>query len=191
MKKILGLILVAVLLGSCGLAKNVVRTGDVARPQYFGEVKVLDNEALAYVSGGSVGDREHWGRERRRDVAAHVSAPPLGCAHRSGRWSRRRHPRPRRGWHESWSHPGRQQWCRWLSPGPGPVPGSPQGGLPGGSWRSSAPGRPPGPGLSLPRGRLRRDLAPVERRPRGGLLDDRSEERRVGKECRSRWSPYH
>ena len=31
--------------------------------------------------------------------------------------------------------------------------------------------------------------------PMGGLpvleLDDRSEERRVGKECRSRWSPYH
>ena len=24
-----------------------------------------------------------------------------------------------------------------------------------------------------------------------GLLDERSEERRVGKECRSRWSPYH
>ena len=23
------------------------------------------------------------------------------------------------------------------------------------------------------------------------LIDDRSEERRVGKECRSRWSPYH
>ena len=23
------------------------------------------------------------------------------------------------------------------------------------------------------------------------LMDDRSEERRVGKECRSRWSPYH
>ena len=23
------------------------------------------------------------------------------------------------------------------------------------------------------------------------LLDARSEERRVGKECRSRWSPYH
>ena len=23
------------------------------------------------------------------------------------------------------------------------------------------------------------------------LLDTRSEERRVGKECRSRWSPYH
>src|SRR2546429_3456855 len=23
------------------------------------------------------------------------------------------------------------------------------------------------------------------------VLDDRSEERRVGKECRSRWSPYH
>ena len=24
-----------------------------------------------------------------------------------------------------------------------------------------------------------------------GITDDRSEERRVGKECRSRWSPYH
>ena len=24
-----------------------------------------------------------------------------------------------------------------------------------------------------------------------GLFDPRSEERRVGKECRSRWSPYH
>ena len=23
------------------------------------------------------------------------------------------------------------------------------------------------------------------------ILDSRSEERRVGKECRSRWSPYH
>ena len=23
------------------------------------------------------------------------------------------------------------------------------------------------------------------------LVDERSEERRVGKECRSRWSPYH
>ena len=26
---------------------------------------------------------------------------------------------------------------------------------------------------------------------RGLVQDDRSEERRVGKECRSRWSPYH
>src|SRR5712692_8401696 len=26
---------------------------------------------------------------------------------------------------------------------------------------------------------------------RPGFLDARSEERRVGKECRSRWSPYH
>ena len=24
-----------------------------------------------------------------------------------------------------------------------------------------------------------------------GILNERSEERRVGKECRSRWSPYH
>src|SRR3712207_8410919 len=28
-------------------------------------------------------------------------------------------------------------------------------------------------------------------RPAGGLFAGRSEERRVGKECRSRWSPYH
>ena len=26
---------------------------------------------------------------------------------------------------------------------------------------------------------------------RNALADSRSEERRVGKECRSRWSPYH
>src|ERR1039457_6482181 len=26
---------------------------------------------------------------------------------------------------------------------------------------------------------------------RGGAVQNRSEERRVGKECRSRWSPYH
>src|SRR3712207_9326371 len=29
------------------------------------------------------------------------------------------------------------------------------------------------------------------RRPAPEALDQRSEERRVGKECRSRWSPYH
>ena len=27
--------------------------------------------------------------------------------------------------------------------------------------------------------------------PKFFIIDDRSEERRVGKECRSRWSPYH
>ena len=27
--------------------------------------------------------------------------------------------------------------------------------------------------------------------PGQGILHSRSEERRVGKECRSRWSPYH
>src|SRR5882757_10536507 len=27
--------------------------------------------------------------------------------------------------------------------------------------------------------------------PAGGMVFGRSEERRVGKECRSRWSPYH
>src|SRR5260221_13987729 len=38
-----------------------------------------------------------------------------------------------------------------------------------------------------------RDHPPDQLIPAYGLLDpnDRSEERRVGKECRSRWSPYH
>ena len=35
---------------------------------------------------------------------------------------------------------------------------------------------------------VRRRLGPDPLRADG---DDRSEERRVGKECRSRWSPYH
>src|SRR6266571_4357610 len=39
--------------------------------------------------------------------------------------------------------------------------------------------------------RLSSSLAPTERFPIALLIDGRSEERRVGKECRSRWSPYH
>ena len=35
------------------------------------------------------------------------------------------------------------------------------------------------------------DIVQVERLAVAAPLDDRSEERRVGKECRSRWSPYH
>src|SRR3989441_1125764 len=39
------------------------------------------------------------------------------------------------------------------------------------------------------------DLAGIAKGERGGLeikeFRNRSEERRVGKECRSRWSPYH
>ena len=41
---------------------------------------------------------------------------------------------------------------------------------------------------------LRDGLKPVHRRILFGMHEggyDRSEERRVGKECRSRWSPYH
>ena len=34
-------------------------------------------------------------------------------------------------------------------------------------------------------------LAPAEKPKPGPELKERSEERRVGKECRSRWSPYH
>jgi len=36
------------------------------------------------------------------------------------------------------------------------------------------------------------DRTPAQHeRARAGRLGGRSEERRVGKECRSRWSPYH
>ena len=38
------------------------------------------------------------------------------------------------------------------------------------------------------RSSLPKVLQPLAGRP---LLGHRSEERRVGKECRSRWSPYH
>ena len=31
----------------------------------------------------------------------------------------------------------------------------------------------------------------VEGEEKAAVIDTRSEERRVGKECRSRWSPYH
>ena len=36
-----------------------------------------------------------------------------------------------------------------------------------------------------------KETAVVENKPGGGGTIARSEERRVGKECRSRWSPYH
>ena len=35
------------------------------------------------------------------------------------------------------------------------------------------------------------DLVTVADRESEALILERSEERRVGKECRSRWSPYH
>src|SRR5256885_13247101 len=41
------------------------------------------------------------------------------------------------------------------------------------------------------RRRRNRWLAALLRSRRRGLGPQRSEERRVGKECRSRWSPYH
>src|SRR3712207_9291610 len=55
---------------------------------------------------------------------------------------------------------------------------------------------------AIPRGRVKKGdvmkavvvrTAKDLRRPDGSVIrfDKRSEERRVGKECRSRWSPYH
>src|SRR3712207_9402010 len=49
--------------------------------------------------------------------------------------------------------------------------------------------RPPRVGGSQVGGGPGVQLAPV--RPAVVLPEQRSEERRVGKECRSRWSPYH
>src|SRR3989441_11631548 len=55
---------------------------------------------------------------------------------------------------------------------------------------STASGTPHPPSASISRGPLLEDAKP----PVQGLAgqdDQRSEERREGKECRSRWSPYH
>ena len=41
------------------------------------------------------------------------------------------------------------------------------------------------------RDRLRAEQGLVSIKGEGGRISYRSEERRVGKECRSRWSPYH
>src|SRR2546427_11505282 len=41
------------------------------------------------------------------------------------------------------------------------------------------------------RGRADRDAFQIEADEGSGTVLARSEERRVGKECRSRWSPYH
>ena len=47
--------------------------------------------------------------------------------------------------------------------------------------------------LPLPYVQYRGDIFRIDREGAHGDLfrSDRSEERRVGKECRSRWSPYH
>ena len=48
-------------------------------------------------------------------------------------------------------------------------------------------------GLILTNSTVKRDsnLISFNKGEKGGLSGKRSEERRVGKECRSRWSPYH
>ena len=52
------------------------------------------------------------------------------------------------------------------------------------------------PGAVTPMSQMSADLMAHMRYPEDlfkvqHTIDDRSEERRVGKECRSRWSPYH
>lgn len=45
MKKIIGLLVVAVLLGSCGVSKSVARIGTEVRPQWSGEVTQLNDKS--------------------------------------------------------------------------------------------------------------------------------------------------
>src|SRR2546430_7416254 len=47
------------------------------------------------------------------------------------------------------------------------------------------------PELDLAEAAVVEELLPLPNHPEERVVDDRSEERRVGKECRSRWSPYH
>src|SRR5258707_15167459 len=51
--------------------------------------------------------------------------------------------------------------------------------------------RPEGAQLTLPAGFEANVFAEGELQQPRGMVQARSEERRVGKECRSRWSPYH
>ena len=53
-----------------------------------------------------------------------------------------------------------------------------------GHWKNASPGSP-----SLWKTSPRRNASAI--RARRSSPAERSEERRVGKECRSRWSPYH
>ena len=46
-------------------------------------------------------------------------------------------------------------------------------------------------GAEVPATRPMPALTPAKMAELARRLEDRSEERRVGKECRSRWSPYH
>ena len=54
-------------------------------------------------------------------------------------------------------------------------------------------GRPPRPGRRLPAllGHESTGVVAAKGRDVKHVKEGRSEERRVGKECRSRWSPYH
>src|SRR3712207_8945260 len=49
----------------------------------------------------------------------------------------------------------------------------------------------PPPGITIERIEHARSVEVLARADGGALAARRSEERRVGKECRSRWSPYH
>src|SRR3712207_8910814 len=69
-----------------------------------------------------------------------------------------------------------------LRPAEGP-PAPPEAA----SRQAATPARPTEPR----RGRARRTRPQPPPPPRRVVVPSRSEERRVGKECRSRWSPYH
>src|SRR2546430_15478389 len=73
---------------------------------------------------------------------------------------------------------------------PGPGPRAPDPDICRHRCLTSAPEGPEQAALRGDRARTGRVLERREQRPDGPVVR-RSEERRVGKECRSRWSPYH
>ena len=60
-----------------------------------------------------------------------------------------------------------------------------------GSWKSREPGWPPPPASRGPPASPSYSETPLSELGGPHFCRKRSEERRVGKECRSRWSPYH
>src|SRR2546427_12861183 len=96
------------------------------------------------------------------------------------------------------ARPARPPWPLQHAAGPRPVPWARC------AWHHAAPAHPGGARHGLPEAERRlgalvlRDATHIEPMEQGVALlhaaaakGDRSEERRVGKECRSRWSPYH
>src|SRR5256885_13716493 len=74
---------------------------------------------------------------------------------------------------------------------PGPLPAAPPQPVPASAAKSQEQIPEPPRTTILRAWKFNPDDSDDPRRRRQDSGDSRSEERRVGKECRSRWSPYH